>query len=403
VLIGEEEKGIRRLAPLGGMVLIDGGAEAGYLILWRGMVTGPLSLNPIARLKIAIKAYAIACFGQPRQISNQENSSTPMNLRNCCVKTAAGRISLFALVAMAMLLAAGTHSAAASIPTPTPASVAIPGVTLAPSAGAARFGDAATTSAAAMRAAAAAARRQRTSHVPDRAWTPDKARQLRESRAQARREAKQSAAAAQSAAVSAADAAQIYSTNLVGNPYAPGTTFTIDVAVRNNTIAPVRSYFVRAYYDANSVSFDKAADVELGGIPPSMGPVAGSGTNTYRNVSNFTGNINNTKYNLILVRLTFTVKSQPALGHGVRVVVAPGQPPLIDAPGNEIPSTFDSSATVRFPPPQKALIEGSMLGTFTPIAEDYARMDPNADGITDIADLVTLSRSSVSRLLMGMR
>jgi len=147
----------------------------------------------------------------------------------------------------------------------------------------------------------------------------------------------------------------IYLTNLTRVSTSP-LVYTVDVAVKNNTVAPPRSYFVRMFYNGDHFNLTQATDVELGqgAVPPvshTLGPVQGSGLSTYRNVSAFTGNINNKKYNLVLVRLRFEAKvSSPALW---TIYVTEGQPNplLIDVSGNEIPATIEYPYVIGTPTP----------------------------------------------------
>ncbi len=178
--------------------------------------------------------------------------------------------------------------------------------------------------------------------------------------------------------------------NLTGDPYTQGATFTLDIILRNNVQAPIRSYMIRIYYNGDYVTLDRATDLGLGGsFPPSLSPAKGSGENTYRNVSPFAGNVNNTQLNLSLVRLHFTVKTAPAKPHGVRLDENPPNPVIVDKENTPLYSIFDSSSSFLFDPATRARIGSLLLGLEPPPA-NLAGVDANGDGPVDAADFVFL-------------
>ena len=124
----------------------------------------------------------------------------------------------------------------------------------------------------------------------------------------------------------------------------PNTTFTVDIGVANNNQAPVQGYMFRVHYDGNSVSLTGIQDVDLGGAAPSLGPVEGSGNNTWRDAGTL-GNFSNTLYNLTLCRLTFTVSGSPAPSYSIWVEGDPDNEPLIDVYFQPIPHWYDNSVT----------------------------------------------------------
>ncbi|MCB2155953.1 hypothetical protein KQI84_13810 [bacterium] len=138
--------------------------------------------------------------------------------------------------------------------------------------------------------------------------------------------------------------AEIYTTNVIGNPYAASSSFTVDIAVRNNTIAPVASYTMLVTYDGDSASLVSVSDVDLGGDPPTLGTVSGSGTSTSRLV-NALGNGSSTQYELTVCRLTFNTTASPNGSHSVTIAADGLNEPLVDPSGNPISATFNSSET----------------------------------------------------------
>ena len=107
----------------------------------------------------------------------------------------------------------------------------------------------------------------------------------------------------------------VFTTNLQGDPYDANTTFTVDVAVKNNTGAPIGAYTFVVTYDSDSVSLLSVEDIDVGATP-TLGSINGSGANTSQTlISAF--NINPALTNPTLFRLTFQTSSSPAESHSM--------------------------------------------------------------------------------------
>ena len=188
-------------------------------------------------------------------------------------------------------------------------------------------------------------------------------------------------------------AAIVFTTNVRG-AFASGGVFTVDVAVRNNTF-PVQAYFFQVYYDVDSVSLIGAEDVELGGFAPNLGPVSGSGTNTFRNISTL-GNFANPLANLTMFRLTFEVVESPASSVSIFLSDPPlGSEPFVDTSFFPIDHTFESLKTSDIPLSSiSAPLSGLLEDGFIRSAEE---LDTNEDNVVDIADwLRTLSEAEAN-------
>ncbi|MCB2153277.1 hypothetical protein KQI84_00195 [bacterium] len=144
----------------------------------------------------------------------------------------------------------------------------------------------------------------------------------------------------------------ISTTNVVGAPYAASGSYTVDIAVSNNTEGPVASYALRVYYDPASTEPTGIVDAELGGIAPNFshsGQPQTDAQGTYMGI-NTLGNFDTTLNNLTLCTITFTNTASPAPSHSVVVARDGNNIPLIAPSDNALTvGAYDSSMTDPFP------------------------------------------------------
>ena len=141
--------------------------------------------------------------------------------------------------------------------------------------------------------------------------------------------------------------ATVFTTNVQGDPYQPDSEFTVDVAVRNNTQNPVQAYQFIITYNSDSAALVSVSDVDLGGNPPTFGPVFHSDTETTRIVGTL-GNFFSIQSNLTMFRLIFQTTSSPAPSHGVTLSSDPEDVSLVDSFFQPIPHDFDNTETDPF-------------------------------------------------------
>lgn len=141
--------------------------------------------------------------------------------------------------------------------------------------------------------------------------------------------------------------AEIYTTNIQGDPYAPNSTFTVDVAVTNNSSA-ILSYFFEVHYDVSNCALTGIADGQLGGAAPALGPVAGSGADTYRNASTL-GNFSSTLAEGTLCRLTFQTTASPAASYSITLSDSTGNEGLVSTAFSGIAHVYNLTATDPIP------------------------------------------------------
>ena len=176
----------------------------------------------------------------------------------------------------------------------------------------------------------------------------------------------------------------VYTTDVTGSPYTSGSVFSVDVAVRENVLEPVRAYFLRITYDGDSATFLGAEAIagELA-ADPETGPIQGAGLNTFVDIGTLGVTANN-RLDVKLVRLNFLVLETVAEAYSIEVSENPENFPLVGMSFAPLPHLYDNALTMpipRAPEPTPTVEPTPPTPLPTPTPTEYA--DPN--GYYDIA------------------
>ncbi|MCB2153264.1 hypothetical protein KQI84_00130 [bacterium] len=119
--------------------------------------------------------------------------------------------------------------------------------------------------------------------------------------------------------------------NVVGDPYAASGSYTVDIAVSNNTEDPVAAYALRVYYDPASTEPTGITDASNDGMPPRFRDGGQPQTDAQGTFKRFAalGSFDATQNNLTLCTITFTNTASPAPSHNLVVAPDPPDVPLI--------------------------------------------------------------------------
>lgn len=152
----------------------------------------------------------------------------------------------------------------------------------------------------------------------------------------------------------------VYTTNVQGDPYKPGGTFSVDVAVAcEDVTVPIIAYGFRLTFDTNRCKLESVTDVELGGMGPAIGALETEGDKSIIDFGTL-GNFQNSKMEaLTLCRLTFSVvDTQDTTPYSVIVSEDPDNVALPNRKFEGVPHEFSNDATDPLAAAEPAKTEG---------------------------------------------